>query len=483
MSDSSSRDNKEKEISISSQSPPSIVKTLNQKEKETLISAHEEKLQNNSISNDDEYDVLNNTCSGIDGTISSQMPYTSAMPGMLFFGVDGATNVNPTAEIMTSRLSYGTNSELGRNPYILISGMTRERSPDYEDSRLGAHAGIGVVGINNFNRNQEDDPKYPKPVVENGMKLYQKLDEFKIKSGQEMEDGTIATVSNLKFVIDATGSMAPFINAAKDTVFEQVKLHTKNLDEIYDKMYPGKKFTHHVRVSVVGYRDYCDNIKLEFLPLTTNIEYVKYFLSRLNATGGGDEPEDMLSGFKTMMTQDCGENNGFTNNLIFLITDAPAHGSFMKSQYIREDGEYEHEKEQWISILKIMKEKNNDLVVIKAKEAVDKTISFLREYYDEEEKFKIEVIDLTVVQQASKNLDIESGTGLLNNAFTCAMNTGSSQSGLRYYNRNSAVGITQIQNNNINAIEDFTNAFISHHKPQVLEKSGNVGAVDFRTVG
>lgn len=285
--------------------------------------------------------------------------------------------------------------------------------------------------------------KYPKFMVENDVKLYQPVN-FDVDDvpGMELEDGRIVTYGNLKFVIDATGSMSPFINGAKDQVFEIAKNHEKNLDEIYEKLFPGKKFKHYIRISIIGYRDHCDSIKLEILPFTTDLNYVKYFLSNLNATGGGDQPEDMLSGFKAMMSQNVGENNKFINNLVCLITDAPAHGSFMIDNHIREDGNYEHEKDQWVSILNKMKEQNHDLMVVKTGKSVDKSIDFMKKIYDEEGKFSIVVKDLTSVHEKASCMEGGLlgcvGYAEMTDAIGTAISGGSTESGLMFYTRSSA---------------------------------------------
>lgn len=323
----------------------------------------------------------------------------------------------------------------------------RHNSPvNNECVNLGSGLAPAISGISHvyFNSNMEViyNPKYPKPTTENNTRLYQKIEEFKIKAGQELEDGTIATVSNLLFVIDSTGSMGPFINASKEKVIEIAELQKENMDEIYQKMCPDKKFTHHVRVSVVGYRDFCDSLKIELLPFTEDIDYVKYFLSNLCATGGNDVPEDMLSGFNAMMTQDCGEKCDYTNNLVCLITDAPAHGSFMKDAHIKEFGDYEHEKEQWINLIKQMKEKEMDFMIIKAENSVNKTIEFMKQHYDEDEKFKIVVKDLTVVKNkaVSSALDSATSAAIIGSAMSGAFKEGASESGMAYFNRHSGLG-------------------------------------------
>ena len=51
-----------------------------------------------------------------------------------------------------------------------------------------------------------------------------------------------------------------------------------------------------VRVAIVGYRDYDDKEHLVVHPFTTEVGQIKAFLDGLEAEGGGDQCEDVLTG-------------------------------------------------------------------------------------------------------------------------------------------------------------------------------------------
>jgi hypothetical protein len=270
---------------------------------------------------------------------------------------------------------------------------------------------------------QYPDPFF-KQMSEKNMKLiYEHIGDITVKPGQQLDDGTFATVSNMKFPFDATGSMQRFIDGAKETLLDVVEAEKKNLDDVFSKLHPGKKFTHFVRICVCAYRDYCDKTMLEVLPPTTDMEYVKHFLSRLEADGGGDEPENMLAGFTEILGEKFGENNEFTRNTICLIADAPAHGSFMHN--VGEDDNYDHEKEKWMEVLYEMKKQNNDFMVVKFGFSIENSIDFMREYYNEKDKFEIVVKDL-------------SDTGVNHHTVRDALIEGSGESCGFYYMRSSA---------------------------------------------
>lgn len=87
------------------------------------------------------------------------------------------------------------------------------------------------------------------------------------------------------FVLDCTSSMGNQIKAAKEKIVE-----------IQSRIVRSLGHGGNIRFSVVGYRDYDDYNHFEILPLTSNVKDVESFLSKLRATGGGDECEDVIGG-------------------------------------------------------------------------------------------------------------------------------------------------------------------------------------------
>jgi hypothetical protein len=99
----------------------------------------------------------------------------------------------------------------------------------------------------------------------------------------------------------------------------------------------------------VAYRDHCDGpLRIEALPCQPSVSAFAAFLDRIKATGGGDEPEDVLGGIEeavrlvgfpaglctlirksnscclgSMDWEILGPN---TARLLFHIADSPCHG-------------------------------------------------------------------------------------------------------------------------------------------------------------
>ena len=84
------------------------------------------------------------------------------------------------------------------------------------------------------------------------------------------------------FLIDATGSMSSYITAAKE--------ESKNIAEELRKLYPEMMF----KYGYIFYRDPID-VKTdihEIIDLTDNVNSIPEKIGKIQATGGGDLPED-----------------------------------------------------------------------------------------------------------------------------------------------------------------------------------------------
>jgi hypothetical protein len=121
-----------------------------------------------------------------------------------------------------------------------------------------------------------------------------------------------ACSTDLLFLIDTTGSMAPYLNAATAQVRTLV-------DEIKASFFNDAD----VRIAVVGYKDHSDGVSsIQSLDFTASVDRVHSFLGELSAFGGGDAPEDVLGGIREALNKSWRQR---TRCLIH-ICDSPAHG-------------------------------------------------------------------------------------------------------------------------------------------------------------
>jgi hypothetical protein len=114
----------------------------------------------------------------------------------------------------------------------------------------------------------------------------------------------------LCFVMDCTGSMGPWIDAAKTKI-----------QEMTDKVIADNPGTL-VEVALVGYRDYGDIQRFHVVDFTEP-ENVMRELHLIRADGGDDEAEDVVGGLMRVLRLSW---DGADVQMVVHIADAPAHG-------------------------------------------------------------------------------------------------------------------------------------------------------------
>jgi hypothetical protein len=120
-----------------------------------------------------------------------------------------------------------------------------------------------------------------------------------------------ACSTDLLFLIDTTGSMNSYIEAAK----QQVKSIMDDIKRVFLN-------EAEVRVAVVGYKDHSDSPNIQFLDFTPSADRVRSFLDGLKAIGGSDIPEDVLGGIQQAINASWKQQS----RCMLHIADAPAHG-------------------------------------------------------------------------------------------------------------------------------------------------------------
>jgi hypothetical protein len=119
---------------------------------------------------------------------------------------------------------------------------------------------------------------------------------------------------DLAFVLDVTGSMSGEIREVKERVHQIAGL-------LADAR-PGAR----VRIGLVVYRDRGDDFVTRSSPLSADVEVTFEFLERsVAAGGGGDGPEDVLSGLAEALFGMDWDSATTTDRQIFLIGDASPH--------------------------------------------------------------------------------------------------------------------------------------------------------------
>ena len=112
------------------------------------------------------------------------------------------------------------------------------------------------------------------------------------------------------FLLDCTGSMAGYIEEAKN----QIKKIVEQILEMYEN---------NVRVAFIGYRDHCDGpMRIETFQFSEDTDMFVAFLGGVRATGGGDAPEDVLGGLEAAVNLAWSS----ASKVIFHVGDSPQHG-------------------------------------------------------------------------------------------------------------------------------------------------------------
>lgn len=119
---------------------------------------------------------------------------------------------------------------------------------------------------------------------------------------------------DLCFVIDTTGSMGSFIQAAKQQLLDTIQLLSADSDI-------------DLQVGLVEYRDHPPqdtSFVTRIYPLTANLKQMQKDINKLTADGGGDLPEAVYDGIKDAAIEMKWRPHSC--RFILLVGDAPPHG-------------------------------------------------------------------------------------------------------------------------------------------------------------
>lgn len=115
---------------------------------------------------------------------------------------------------------------------------------------------------------------------------------------------------DLAFILDTTGSMSEEIAAVKATIQKVASAFGNG---------PVR-----VRVGMVEFKDRTDDFTTHVYPMTTDLSRFSSQVSAIQASGGGDTPEDVNEGLHVGLTR-LQWSDGAVARMAFLIGDAPPH--------------------------------------------------------------------------------------------------------------------------------------------------------------
>ena len=121
--------------------------------------------------------------------------------------------------------------------------------------------------------------------------------------------------------IDATGSMTPIIDEVKNNAMTFYQ-------KVIDAMEENDKEVSELRIKVIVFRDYiCDSQPMqesEFFVLPAQNADFKRFVSGIEASGGGDGPENALEAIALALKSKWTTSGFKRRHVILVFSDAPA---------------------------------------------------------------------------------------------------------------------------------------------------------------
>ncbi len=124
------------------------------------------------------------------------------------------------------------------------------------------------------------------------------------------------------FCIDATGSMGPVISTVKKNALSFYQDVTREMER-------KQKTLDHMRVRVIAFRDYVADeapmMVTKFFDLPKESSEFEECINSIEASGGGDEPEDGLEALAYAIRSDWTKEGTKKRNIIVVWTDASTH--------------------------------------------------------------------------------------------------------------------------------------------------------------
>ena len=190
---------------------------------------------------------------------------------------------------------------------------------------------------------------------------------------------------DIMFIMDLTGSMGIWLSEAKKSV-------NNILEEITDNN-PGAK----IRISFIGYRDFLEENEkrvYDIQDFTENINEFNNFLSKLDCSGGGDEPEDVVGALRQALNMKWESYSKYA----ILVCDAPCHGK--KYHNISYDKFSDGDPEGILleEVIKQFYEKGITFYCIEINNTTKKMFNIMSNIYNDNNKFHIEKLGNSVQQ-------------------------------------------------------------------------------------
>ena len=220
----------------------------------------------------------------------------------------------------------------------------------------------------------------------------------------------MSTHVQLCFVMDCTGSMQDWIDAARDQI-------QKIIDQTRQDVEQGLTF----EVGFIGYRDFGDAEQIINIPFTRDIDDLRQKIKAIRADGGNDCAEDVAGGLMNAVEMLRGRTTGVRQ--VIHIADAPAHGKTFHDIHVSDRyPQGDPDGRDPCNFIHQLSDLNIDYTFVRVHNSTDTMLeAFHNSYTSSSGTFKV----LDLVAQGELTRDILMSPGRLGRRYT--MDTASSQ--------------------------------------------------------
>jgi len=116
---------------------------------------------------------------------------------------------------------------------------------------------------------------------------------------------------DVSLLVDSTGSMTPVVRWVQRDVAKLMRAFYLISKE--------------PRLAIIFYRDHGDEYVVKPFPFTGNADVLARAVRRIEAKGGGDQPEAVFEALATALTKQKWSSGHYARRIVVLVGDAPAH--------------------------------------------------------------------------------------------------------------------------------------------------------------
>lgn len=202
-----------------------------------------------------------------------------------------------------------------------------------------------------------------------------------------MEQNNKNQIIQYCFMIDSTGSMRDSLVAAHEQIINIANDMKNTIKKEFSSV------NSEIEFAIICYRDPidCEEDEHEFYDFTSDVLNIKEFISRQEAKGGGDTPEDWVGGFDILFNKLSWKEN--VKKCLTLIADAPPHGT----KFCIND-KYKNEDDKLIEYIKQLAKEQFVIKLIGVNHDVIDSMKLFKNYFIENNGISCDIDNILLTQ-------------------------------------------------------------------------------------